>query len=576
MTSFSSLLDPSLRGMLLDTIEDFDMVATFGGAAVLYPARYEHTNLPENLHAAVAATTLRLRSLDYAKSRYGQTRRRQPHKSSHDLYIDAYRLAKAHIGACSNAFEPNAELEVGFGTFAASIALQRLVTSVLGAHLLYRIGLNFEGDAVARHVLEQIAWAVAAAELDDEEQLRQLSPTRAVSKLKPLAPYAGPLYGRLSETTHASLTQHRRVVRSEGETLSVLLAWDRPAWSALTLLQLADLWVLAYEWTQQGHMKSFLALDRSAGYAPLVDRPFLKHMRELVLRIEAEETSEHDRLPSPDVQADDGSSSASIAPEGPVQRDQAPWIQLLEARNPSRGIIASHTAALDKHAPWRRAALQRRIAFRNIPARTKRAVESLTAYTDLRAADLPGLDRSDPLRYALLSTLVFAPGYVFLEPWLRGIALGPLADIPVYSSNARSQWAGKAHASGLCQHRRQINTDDDLLTLAEWVATYRERQFSSPFDDWLCSKCGGFSVALLNDKQAEHFQRATELCDALERVSIYEQNLPMAQDEVHRFSERAIDTASAIAAVCPELRNGCVALTRRAAQLGEAATVRDV
>lgn len=567
MTSFSSITDPSLHGMLLDTIEDFDMVATFGGTAVLYPARYsDRTDLPENLHAAVAATALRLRSLDYAKSRYVQSRPRPSRKSSHDHYMDAYRATKSHMSECAAAFESNAEIDVRLGTIAASVALQRLVTSVLGAHLLYRIGLNFEGDAVARHVLEQIAWAVAAAGLDDEDQLGRLSPTRSISNLKSLAPYAGPLYGRLSETTHASLTQHRAVVRSEGETLSVLLTWGRPTWSALTLLQLADLWVLAQEWTQREHMKQFLALDPSAGYEPVVDRPFLARMRSLVRRIEAEEASERDPGSAPDPAPGDQTPSASFGSEE-AGADRDSWIKRLEERNPPPGTAPSRAHVLDQFLRWRRVSIRDRIYFANVSDRTMDAIQSLSPSADLRDVDVPGLDRNESLRNTLISALTFAPGHVFLEPWLSGIALGPLAELPVYSSDAWSRWVGKAHAPGLCQHRRQIGDGDDLLTMTDWVSLYREREVSSPFGDWLCSKCGGFAVGLLDDAQAEHFQRATQLLDAFNRIEFYERSEMSDQEQWREVAERAIDVSSAIAAACPDLAIACVTLARRAARL---------
>lgn len=290
MWSFSRADAPSPHGMLLDTLEDFDVVATLGGGAVLFPRRFSNkTQMREYLHAAVAAVLLRLSSIDYARRRYVLPTPERDLDPALASYMRAYYESKTYILACAESMVSNDAVKLELGTFAASVALERLPSSLLSTHLMYRLGLNYEGDAVARQTLEQIAWAVSAAGLVDEDELRRLKTARSVHKLKKLIPYTGEFYGRLSRTTHASLEEHQRVFKKEGDQPWIVLSWSRMAWSALNLLQLADLWVVGYEWTQREHMTAFRALDPTNDFAPRPDREFLQLVRSIVQEVEEAE-----------------------------------------------------------------------------------------------------------------------------------------------------------------------------------------------------------------------------------------------------------------------------------------------
>ncbi len=346
------------------------------------------------------------------------------------------------------------------------MALDRLVTSMLGAHVLYRIGLNFEGDAVARHVLEQIAWAVAAADINDEDALRKLSATRSIGKLKLLASYAGPLYGRLSETTHASFDQHSEIVDSDGEAVSIRLAWGRHALSALTLLQLADLWVLAYESTQRDHMTKFAGLNPEARYTVVSDREFIGAMRSLVTQIEEWENFEQNPSlgePKPDDGKTIGDRGESPLPEA---EDGIDWDAVLEERRPADGTIASHIDLLSEVAWLTDKQIMSRLSDYRVPEQARHALTRLPNDFDLREISIPFVEDETPTRNAMVSELLCAPGFHFLEPWMGGIALGELASLQVYSFNATGEWMGKAHAPGRCQHKRYIQ-EGDLMSLSE-------------------------------------------------------------------------------------------------------------
>jgi len=293
MTDWSDIqkaLVPNITEEAIRTLEDFEVITSLGTGAIIYSRRLgAFNNLKQNLTAVSVASTLGLASVDYARRTYVPN---EPSKisggeggpvSTHSAYVDAYQAARAYVLKCEEALTTNPDVELTMGTFAASVALERLRSGFTAAHTLYSLGLNIEGDAVARQVLEQIAWAIAASEVTSEEEVEKVSATRAISNLKRIAPYAGRLYGWLSDSVHAGLPQHREsFMTDESDRGFVISSWNRRPVAAQVILQLADLWVLAYERTQRDHMTTFVAIDPEADFMPLADRPFLGRMTELI------------------------------------------------------------------------------------------------------------------------------------------------------------------------------------------------------------------------------------------------------------------------------------------------------
>ncbi|MBZ9645022.1 hypothetical protein [Streptomyces sp. PSKA30] len=97
--------------------------------------------------------------------------------------------------------------------------------------------------------------------------------------------------------------------------------------------------------------------------------------------------------------------------------------------------------------------------------------------------------------------------------WRRGtgLPLGVLAPVQVYTSDAASQYQGRAHSPG-CAHRRPehgVGHDDDLVTLEELLGC-------KDFDP--CSKCGGYAIRRLNQEQVAYYRAAHRLHDLAQRV----------------------------------------------------------
>lgn len=283
---------PNLTELVLETLEDFDVVGLLGAGAIIFPSALRDVNgVGDNLQAVSVAATLRLSSVDDARRRYVGTGGQPTEAAAHRNYVQSYKAARAHIDECVRQMTTNTRNELGIGTFAASIALERLRSGFLAAHVLYRLGLNLEGDVVARQVLEQIAWALTASEVVDREKLNAVESSKSIAKLKKLVPEAGRLYGLLSKSAHASYEQHLSAFTTDqaGRGL-VKAAWNRQSVSADILLRLADLWVISYEWTQREHMTAFVSLDPANSFRVIAERPFLNRAQRLVDLIVAEES----------------------------------------------------------------------------------------------------------------------------------------------------------------------------------------------------------------------------------------------------------------------------------------------
>jgi hypothetical protein len=87
------------------------------------------------------------------------------------------------------------------GRICAKSELCRLEANFKAAFGLARRGYIFETEAVARLVLEQLSWSLAAFESTDDGVFK-LNPTKCLKRLTAIAPRAGPLYKELTEGAH--------------------------------------------------------------------------------------------------------------------------------------------------------------------------------------------------------------------------------------------------------------------------------------------------------------------------------------------------------------------------------------
>lgn len=99
-------------------------------------------------------------------------------------------------------------------------------------------GAFFECVAIARMLLEQIAWACRVDALEDMDEIRQVSAIKAVGVLKGLCPAAGPLYGWLSSHAHWVHKGHVKAMFFEEDQMGTLFASSTFKAKSLTLVGL--------------------------------------------------------------------------------------------------------------------------------------------------------------------------------------------------------------------------------------------------------------------------------------------------------------------------------------------------
>ncbi|MEV8273376.1 hypothetical protein [Microbacterium sp. NPDC077184] len=279
---------PSVEDSLRRTLEDMRWISHPAVGAIIYPAGMAaHTDLPQKLSIAIASTVLGV-SLAHAERTYKHALSPpgEP-KEKHVAFVGCYQTASGHIEEAGARFRSTPDAALTLGMFAASIALHRVNETLSSAYILYKLGQQLEGDTIARYMLEQVAWAYTARTAESHEELDKIKSHSAISAFKKIAPAAGPLYGRLSQSTHAGNSTHRSWFDITPEGRGVVTTRRAPGVAqATTLLTLADMWVLALEATQIGHMLSYEAIDPATGTA-LEDRAFLTSSQEALDRLQA-------------------------------------------------------------------------------------------------------------------------------------------------------------------------------------------------------------------------------------------------------------------------------------------------
>lgn len=255
------------RGLM----EDYRLMAT-AQFLVLVP-RDSPEHLINNVRTALVASTLGLKNLDHAKRRYVRSALEAPVNvdPNIELYQKCYFTSKKHIQDTVLKLRTENRREPTLGEFGASLVLERLQTSFFSAHLLYRMGQKYEGHAVSRMILEQIAWAYAASKLDDIEKIERLSPTKSVSRLKEMYPDAGTLYGHLSRKTHIDYSSHLEFLTVEEEKNVVLHTQAEFQEYAAVTLHLADVFSFVWEYSQKHYIESFDSLEINQEGQPLLN-----------------------------------------------------------------------------------------------------------------------------------------------------------------------------------------------------------------------------------------------------------------------------------------------------------------
>ncbi|MEX0660738.1 MAG: hypothetical protein WEA58_13950 [Balneolaceae bacterium] len=266
--------DDYLMRKLRELLEDFDVIFTGAHMALIESSEYLQ-DFKQNITAAAIASSLRISSIDYTKKNYLPDLR----ESDRDLssaYIEAYKELKEYVISSVERLDSEDKRLPSPGVFAASIVLERLISSFFSAHLLYRLGNTYEGHAVSRLLLEQMAWAYAVHKLPDLKKIKATSPSKSISSLKAFVPKAGKLYGFLSKKTHLDYESHPEFLRVKDGKNFIIHSHIKFEEYASVLLNLADIFVLVWESTQFEYIDETISVEKKNDQIlPLEKRIFL-------------------------------------------------------------------------------------------------------------------------------------------------------------------------------------------------------------------------------------------------------------------------------------------------------------
>lgn len=277
---FEDLFDLGHR--IRDLLEDFELIGNMSLAALI-PNQPWDTSLKNNIKAALAASTLRLKSLDYAKRTYCCDRPTEVSEDDCRKYIKAYKVAKTYMSTVVKRLESDGKELPSNGVFGASLALERLKASFFSAHLLFRLGNEYEGYAVSRMILEQIAWAYSAYSLTDVEEIQNIVTTKTITKLRKLVPEVGILYKFLNTKTHIDYASHGEFVKIENNKNYVVHGHGNFYDYVRVILYLADLFIIVWEISQFHYLSDVESVEIDNGTIKIiVSRPFDKVINDLL------------------------------------------------------------------------------------------------------------------------------------------------------------------------------------------------------------------------------------------------------------------------------------------------------
>ncbi len=265
-----------------DLLEDFEFVGNLSEGALI-PSRPSDGSLKNNVKVALAATTLRVKSLDYVKRRYCWDQYSEVIENDRTKYVKAYKTAKTRMNTVVHRLVTDDRELPTNGVFGASLVLERLKASFFSAHLLFGLGNEYEGYAVSRIILEQIAWAYSAFTMTEVKDIERIITTKSITKLRKLIPEVGLLYNFLSQKTHIDYASHGEFVNIENNKNYVVYGHTNFFDYMRVILYLADLFIIVWEMSQIQYLTEVESLAFENGDVQVAkSRPFNKVITDLL------------------------------------------------------------------------------------------------------------------------------------------------------------------------------------------------------------------------------------------------------------------------------------------------------
>lgn len=174
-----------------------------------------------------------------------------------EAFCEVFHASITHVKEVMSRFVRDDSRKPCLGIKLSDRVLRRLPGSMIRAGFLYRSGGWFEGDAVVRQILEQLAWAYSVCRINDAKSVSKVSPTKSISNLASLIPSVGKFYGRLSTLAHLSPKVHGLFMTEHDGRLKIIEAHgDESLLQILNLTVIADIFAVVFEYTQEGWMKT--------------------------------------------------------------------------------------------------------------------------------------------------------------------------------------------------------------------------------------------------------------------------------------------------------------------------------
>jgi hypothetical protein len=198
------------------------------------------STFPEELVRRVLAAAISLQAgnsgIDYTYKRYLKGQR---HPVCDGARLD-WRIEQEIIKKFGHfddlLYQVTAHGEKPIGVIISEWTFIRLSFSINVLKSCAQRGALFECCAIARTLLEQIAWAHRVHRISDPEEIKETSATKAISDVKSTCPMAGRLYGWLSAHCHWEYQEHVKTLFFEDERMGALFASSKFKAVSMTLI----------------------------------------------------------------------------------------------------------------------------------------------------------------------------------------------------------------------------------------------------------------------------------------------------------------------------------------------------
>lgn len=180
--------------------------------AFAIPNTMDFPELRKRLVAAALSINLGIDSIDHALKNYTDYVELGKTEEPGASLLDILDKLKSHLRKFEEEHRHQHDDHEMLGIVAASYALGRCQSTFEACLVLSGRGFFVDACILGRHVIEQVAWALRIADLNDMNALWKVEPQKCISELK-FHPYGRQLYSDLTEFAHLSAKSRHEYIR---------------------------------------------------------------------------------------------------------------------------------------------------------------------------------------------------------------------------------------------------------------------------------------------------------------------------------------------------------------------------